>query len=140
VAAPGRPGWRTGGSARALRDAHRRGRVRLRGGTAARTRRRGRGDRFRRRRPSRLRDRPGWQRGRAVDLGRSRAPALTLLAFAALAAPASAASVSVEGRTLRVTAAAGEANALTISGSTVTDTGAPLTAGPGCAPAPGGAT
>jgi hypothetical protein len=75
-----------------------------------------------------------------VDLGRSRAPALTLLAFAALAAPASAASVSVEGRTLRVTAAAGEANALTISGSTVTDTGAPLTAGPGCAPAPGGAT
>ena len=45
---------------------------------APRARRRRGGDRLRRRRPSRLRDRPGWQRGRAVDLGRSRAPALTL--------------------------------------------------------------
>jgi hypothetical protein len=75
-----------------------------------------------------------------VDLGRSRAPALTLLAFAALAGPAGAATVSVEGSVLDVLAAPGEANQLTIDGSTVTDLGSPVTAGPGCAPAPDGAT
>jgi hypothetical protein len=75
-----------------------------------------------------------------VDLGRSRAPALTLLALAALAAPAHAATASVEGSTLRVLAAPGEVNELTIGASTVTDLGSPVTAGPGCAPAPNGAT
>jgi hypothetical protein len=75
-----------------------------------------------------------------VDLGRSRAPALTLLAFAALAGPAPAATVSVEGSTVRVEAAPGEANQLTIDGSTVTDLGSPVVAGPGCSPAPSGAT
>ena len=54
--------------------------------------------------------------------------------------PAQAATVSIDGSTLRVSAAAGEANGLAISGSTVTDTGAPLTAGPGCAPSPAGVT
>jgi hypothetical protein len=83
-----------------------------------------------------------------VDLGRSRAPALTLARFAcaallllaALTAPAHAATVSVEGSTLRVLAAPGEVNELTIDPSTVTDLGAPLTAGPGCTPAPNAAT
>jgi hypothetical protein len=74
-----------------------------------------------------------------VDLGCSRAPALTLLALAALAAPASAATVSVDGSTLRVLAAPGEANELTVGASTVTDLGSPVTAGPGCGPAPSGA-
>jgi hypothetical protein len=75
-----------------------------------------------------------------VDVGRSRASALTLLAFAALAAPAGAATVSVEGSTLRVLAAPGEANRLSIHSPTVTDLGAPLTPGPGCTAATGGAT
>jgi hypothetical protein len=75
-----------------------------------------------------------------VDLGRSRAPALTLLAFAALAAPASAATGSAEDSTLEVLAAPGEANQLTIRGSEVTDTGAAVVPGPGCAPAPSGVT
>ncbi len=114
--------------------------LRRRRGPAARTRRRRRGDRLRRRRPSRLRDRPGWQRGRAVDLGRSRAPALTaarvaaehggresvrktqripttvamsLLLLAVLSAPTQAATVSVESSTLDVRAAPGEQNQLT---------------------------
>jgi hypothetical protein len=75
-----------------------------------------------------------------VDLGRSRAPALTLLALAAFAAPVHAATVSADGSTLQVLAAAGELNRLAIHGLTVTDAGAPLIAGSGCAPAPGGAT
>jgi hypothetical protein len=82
-----------------------------------------------------------------VDLGRSRAPALTapravaaLLLLAALSAPAQAATVSVEGSTLRVEAPPGEVNQLTIGASTATDLGAPLTAGPGCTAAAEGAT
>jgi len=75
-----------------------------------------------------------------VDLGRSRAPALTLLAFAALAAPASAATVSTGDGVLEVLAAPGEANQLTIRSPTVTDAAAPVVAGPGCAPVPSGAT
>jgi hypothetical protein len=75
-----------------------------------------------------------------VDLGRSRAPALTLLALAAFAAPAGAATVSVDDSTLRVLAAPGELNQLTVRGASVTDTGAPLVAAAGCAPSPGGAT
>jgi hypothetical protein len=73
-----------------------------------------------------------------VDLGRSRTPALILVALAALAGPAEAATVSVDGSTLRVLAAPGEINQLTVGGSTVTDLATPVTAGPGCAPAPGG--
>jgi hypothetical protein len=58
----------------------------------------------------------------------------------ALATPASAATVSAQGSTLEVRAAPGEANQLAIDGSTVTDLGSPVTTGPGCAPAPSGAT
>jgi hypothetical protein len=89
-----------------------------------------------------------------MDLGRERAPALrhaaaalralALLTFAglvasvALASPARAASASVDGSSLRIAAGPGEPNALTISAAapaslTVTDAGAPLTPGPGCA-------
>jgi hypothetical protein len=74
-----------------------------------------------------------------VDLGRSRASALTALAFAALAAPASATTVSTDGSILDVLAAPGEANQLTVRSPTVTDTGAAVVSGPGCAPAPQGA-
>jgi hypothetical protein len=63
-----------------------------------------------------------------------------LLLLATLTAPAHAATVSVEGPTLRVLAAPGERNALTVGTSAVTDLGSPVTAGPGCAPAPSGAT
>jgi hypothetical protein len=73
-----------------------------------------------------------------VDLGRSRAPALTLLALAALAAPCQAATVSVDGPTVRVLAAPGEINQLTVTGSEVMDTGTPPTAGAGCAATPTG--
>ena len=77
-----------------------------------------------------------------MDLGRSRAPALTLAVAAALAlaGPAGAATVSVEGSTLEVLAAPGETNQLTIRAPSVTDLGAPLSAGPGCAATPPGAT
>jgi len=80
-----------------------------------------------------------------VDLGRGRAPALaTVGALLALAPAAHAATVSVEGTVLRVTAAPGEANQLTVAEGvpnpsfTITDLGAPLTAGPGCAVAQDG--
>ena len=63
-----------------------------------------------------------------------------LLLVAALSAPAHAATVSVDGDTLRVLAPPGELNQLTVYGSTVTDRGSPVTAGSGCAPAPTGAT
>jgi hypothetical protein len=86
-----------------------------------------------------------------VDLGRRRAPALTraglaaLTALLAFAVPVSAATTSVEGGVLLVAAPPGEANVLTVSAGSsgaliVTDTGAPLTAGPGCAPADIGVT
>jgi hypothetical protein len=72
-----------------------------------------------------------------VDLGRGRAPALSI-ALLLLAAPgAQAATVSVEGDVLRVVAAPGEANQVGVGiasgfALTVTDPGAPLTVGPGC--------
>ena len=76
-----------------------------------------------------------------MDLGRGRAPALTI-ALLLLAAPgAHAATVSVDGSALRVVAAPGEPNQLAITGGTsltVTDPGAPLAAGPGCAAAADG--
>jgi hypothetical protein len=78
-----------------------------------------------------------------VDLGRGGTLALTLLAFAAcsaFAAPVHAATVSVAGSTLEVLAAPGEANQLTIHDSTVTDTGAAVVPGPGCAASTSGAT
>jgi len=87
-----------------------------------------------------------------VDLGRRRTPALsgaaaTLAVLAACggAAPANAATVSVEGTVLRVAAGAAEPNAIVVSdgapGSfTVTDAGAPPAAGPGCLPAGVGVT
>jgi hypothetical protein len=80
-----------------------------------------------------------------VDLGRIRASALTLIALAAFAAPAKAATVSVDGSAVHVLAAAGETNQLSISSSvlgsiTVTDVAAPLSAGPGCVPGDAGVT
>jgi hypothetical protein len=57
-----------------------------------------------------------------------------------LAAPASAGTVSAEDGVLEVLAAPGEANQLTIRSPTVTDAGAAVVTGPGCAAAPGGAT
>jgi hypothetical protein len=78
-----------------------------------------------------------------VDLGRRRAPALSgggralgaaLIGLLAVALPAHAATVSMEGSVVRIVAAPGEANQVTVSpGPTVTDAGAPLTPGPGCA-------
>jgi hypothetical protein len=91
-----------------------------------------------------------------VDLGRGRAPALShcrtalaavgaaSVALLVLCAAAHAATVSVEGQVLRVIAAPGEANQLTVAARptsfsfTVTDRGAPLTAGPGCTSAADG--
>jgi hypothetical protein len=80
-----------------------------------------------------------------VDLGRLRAPALAAaVGLLALAPAARAATASVEGDLLRVLAAPGEANALTVTtGLTgasmiVTDAGAPLVAGPGCTLGPDG--
>jgi hypothetical protein len=69
-------------------------------------------------------------------------------AILALAGPAPAATVSVEGSSLRVDAGPGEANQLTIATTattpsptfSVTDAGAPLAAGPGCVPADAGVT
>jgi hypothetical protein len=71
--------------------------------------------------------------------------ALALLASIALPAPARAAFASVDSSFLRVAAAPGEANALTVSAAgptalTVVDTGAPLNAGQGCSPADVGVT
>jgi hemolysin type calcium-binding protein len=74
-----------------------------------------------------------------VDLGRGRAPAVAAAAaLLALAPAAHAATVSVEESVLRVTAAPGEPNGLTVTANfadasmVVSDPGAPLTAGPGC--------
>jgi hypothetical protein len=84
-----------------------------------------------------------------MDLGRGRAPALRRgrlailaaavvpLALVALASPASAATVSVEGSFVRIEAAPGEANVVIVSAPTsssltVTDAGAPLVPGAGC--------
>jgi hypothetical protein len=78
-----------------------------------------------------------------VDLGRRRAPALTaaiLAVVAAFTAPAEAATVTVDGSTLRVLATPGETNLLTIGPSSVTELGSAVTAGPGCTTAPSGAT
>jgi Ca2+-binding RTX toxin-like protein len=58
----------------------------------------------------------------------------------ALAPAAQAATVSVEGDVVRVVAASGEANVMTLAAgltdasAVVSDAGAPLVAGPGCAP------
>jgi hypothetical protein len=84
---------------------------------------------------------------------------LALLVFAAcvtLASPAGAATVTVDGSFVRITAARGEANMLTVAATAdpapagtdpssaasfvVTDPGAPLVAGPGCAQADVGVT
>jgi hypothetical protein len=102
-----------------------------------------------------------------VDLGRERAPALkhgslaaALVASLVLPPPAQAATASVEGSVLRVAAAPGEANQLTVTPDPVTpdpaspdptapgvtasfaitDAGAPLTPAPGCTPADIGVT
>ncbi len=62
----------------------------------------------------------------------------------AIALPAQAATVSVEGSVLRAVAPPGEANDLAVSGGAgsfaVTDAGAPLTPGPGCFPSDVGVT
>jgi hypothetical protein len=62
-----------------------------------------------------------------------------VLALAGLAAPARAATGYVEGGVLHLVASPGEANGLTVNAGpagslAVTDAGAPLTPGPGCAP------
>ena len=98
-----------------------------------------------------------------MDLGRERAPALSIARTAAAAAAASfaaagllalspatghAAIVSVEGSYLRIAAAPGETNQLTITAAAqtapaslaVTDAGAPLSPGPGCTQADIGVT
>jgi hypothetical protein len=67
------------------------------------------------------------------------------LALVALASPASAATVSVEGSFVRIEAAPAEPNVLTVSAPastslSVTDAGAPLIAGPGCSPSDVGVT
>jgi hypothetical protein len=64
--------------------------------------------------------------------------ALALAAAGAIAPPASAATASMEGSVLRIAAAPGEANALSLTSESstsvhVVDTGTPLTPGPGCA-------
>jgi hypothetical protein len=77
--------------------------------------------------------------------------ALVLAALAALASPAGAATVSVDGSFVRIVAAAGEANELAVatpasdqgasaSSLAITDSGAPPTAGPGCSPTDIGVT
>jgi hypothetical protein len=68
-----------------------------------------------------------------------------LTALLAFPLPAHAATASVEGPFLRIAAAPGEANALTVGAAdpaafTVADSGAPLTAGPGCSSADTGVT
>jgi hypothetical protein len=74
-----------------------------------------------------------------------RAGLAALIALLAFPLPVQAATVSVDGSFLRIAAAPGEANALTVSAAapaafTVTDTGAPVSAGPGCAPTDVGVT
>ena len=63
-------------------------------------------------------------------------PAIALSLLLLLpAAPARAATVSVEGGALRITAIPGETNVIDIGpGATVADAGAPLRLGPGCMP------
>jgi len=78
-----------------------------------------------------------------MDLGRGRAPALrrgaVVLSFVlASASPAGASTASIEGSVLRIAAAPGESNQLTVTASDpvtliVADAGAALTPGPGCA-------
>jgi hypothetical protein len=73
------------------------------------------------------------------------AAVLALAATGAIAPPASAATASVDGSVLRVAAAPGEANALSITSESstsvqVVDSGAPLSPGPGCAPRDAGVT
>jgi hypothetical protein len=70
---------------------------------------------------------------------RTRATAVTaaLAALVTLASPARAATVTVEGSFLRVAAAPGEANQLSVAADpsgpfVITDAGAPVTAGSGC--------
>jgi hypothetical protein len=111
-----------------------------------------------------------------MDLGRGRAPALRLaraalvasvlaLAITVIAAPAYAATVSVDGDFLRILSQPGEANALTVADAgggapaeqrggapaeqpggalarsfSVIDTAAPLVAGPGCVASDNGVT
>lgn len=85
------------------------------------------------------------QSGRAHASGRARTLAATAAAFAAfvaLASPAGAATVTFDGSFVRIEAAPGEANQLTVAAGTptpaaaasfaVTDAGAPLIAGSGC--------
>jgi len=79
-------------------------------------------------------------------LNRPQATALAVVILLLFATPAGAATVSVDGSTLRVVAAPGESNQLSIGadpGATsfyLTDAGATLTAGPGCTPADIGVT
>ena len=77
-------------------------------------------------------------RRRLPNAGEMRVAATILLCLV-FAADAHAATVSVDGSTLQVTAAPGEVNQIAIAPRTgvlsVTDAGAPLTAGAGCATA-----
>jgi hypothetical protein len=85
---------------------------------------------------------------RGAALAASVALAVTVIAFGALALPARAANVAVDGSLVRIAAAAGERNQLTViasspapaSTASVTDLGAPLTPGPGCSQTDGGVT
>jgi hypothetical protein len=68
-----------------------------------------------------------------------------LAATGAIAPPASAATASVEGSVVRIAAATGEANALSITSESTTsvqvvDTATPLSPGPGCTPTDAGIT
>jgi hypothetical protein len=70
---------------------------------------------------------------------------LTALLVLTWAAPAPAATVSVDGGSLQISALPGETNALTLtaptpSSVTVIDSGAPLAPGPGCSPSETGVT
>jgi hypothetical protein len=61
--------------------------------------------------------------------------ALALTSLLLFAAPAQAATVSVDSGALRIAAAPGETNVIDIGpGVTIADSGAPLTLGPGCVP------
>src|SRR5688500_3261203 len=95
-----------------------------------------------------------WGRKRARELMRSSrvrtrtATLVFLAAFVTLASPVDAATVTVDGSFVRILAGPGEANQLTIAPGasapdasvTVTDTGAPLAAGSGCAQTDAGVT
>src|SRR3954451_24340441 len=89
--------------------------------------------------PQRLQARP-----RGAEKKRMRRIAvLALLLLAALApAAAHASTAAVEADALRVTAAPGEFNAVSVSAGPgtllVADSGAPLAPGPGCSAVPGG--